>query len=58
MARSQHAAAEVGEVSATMSLRGGNSPSTGAVPVKGQDSRLAAKERAAGKERGKDHRSV
>ena len=36
--------------SARMSLRGGNSPSTLAVPVRGKDSKQAAKERAAAKE--------
>ena len=43
---------------ARMSLRGGNSPSTLAVPVRGNDSKLAAKERAAGKERSADQRGV
>ena len=41
-----------------MSLKGGNSPSTLAVPVRGRDSRLAAKERAAAKERSADQRRV
>ena len=36
-----------------MSLRGGSSPSTLAVPVRGKDNRLAAKERRIG-----DHRNV
>ena len=45
-----------GGESARMSLKGGNSPSTLAVPVRGRDSRLAAKERAAAKERSADQR--
>ena len=47
-----------GGESARMSLKGGNSPSTLAVPVRGRDSRLAAKERAAAKERSADQRRV
>ena len=43
-----------GGESARMSLKGGNSPSTLAVPVRGRDSRLTAKERAAAKERSAD----
>ncbi|CAE7942331.1 unnamed protein product [Symbiodinium sp. KB8] len=41
-----------------MSLSGGNSPSTLAVPVWDKDSRLAAKECAAAKEGSADHQSV
>ena len=44
--------------SARMSLRGGDSPSTLAVPVRAKDSRLAAKESGAAKERSADHRRV
>ena len=44
--------------SVRMSLRGGSSPSTLAVPVTGKESRLAAKERAAAKDRRAEHRSV
>ena len=41
-----------------MSLKGGCSPSTWAVPVRGKNNRLAAKERVAAKERSADHRRV
>eukprot|EP00439_Symbiodinium_sp_Y106_P050535 s2766_g6.t1 len=41
-----------------MSLNGGSSPSTFAVPVSGSDRRLAAKERAAAKYKSTDHRRV
>ena len=41
-----------------MSLRGGTSTSTLAVPVRGEDNRLAAKERAAAKERRANQRRV
>ena len=44
--------------SASMSLNGGSSPSTFAVPVSGSDRRLAAKERAAAKDKSADHRRV
>ena len=44
--------------SASMSLNGGSSPSTFAVPVSGSDRRLAAKERAAAKYKSADHRRV
>ena len=41
-----------------MSLRGGSSPATLAAPARGKDNTLAAKERAAAKERSADHRRV
>ena len=47
--------------SARISLKGGNSPSTLAVPVRGQNSKLsklAAKERTTAKERSADQRRV
>ena len=44
--------------SAKRSLRTGEAPSTFAVPARGKDRRLAAKERAAANDRSADHRCV